>query len=180
MDTLIYFNFSQAVQKATHSKGQRSIIHHYSLSPDHLTTKSRVLARKAVLFNAILSHSGVIPDFPICHHVFHFVCQSVFWLFYSCFLAAFNLNLNTEELVSFFNQTSHTILDLVALYKLKKTSRTPRPWLNQTTNELKGDCRRKEWKRNKTGLAVFCESNRDINDFLGSFESFSLLFYIIL
>ena len=118
---------------------------------------------KAVLFNVVLSQPPTNLTSPARGRVFNSMSASKFSeRFTAASLTAFNPHSDTEELVSFFNHTCQTVLDSVAPYKVKKSNRTPQPWLNESTQELKRDCRRNERKwRKKTGLHVFYEMWKD-------------------
>lgn len=57
--------------------------------------------------------------------VFSSLLASFLSFFTAASLTAFNLDLNTEELVFLFNHTYHTVLVFVAPYRDKQSNRTP-------------------------------------------------------
>ena len=164
MDTLESFNLTQAIQEPTHSKGHiLDLVLYSGLSPDNFEIKDICVSdHKMVLFNVLLTQVPFNHSTPFRRRVFNSMSASKFSeLFTTASLTAFNPHFNTEELVSLFNHTCQSVLDSVAPYKDKKSKRVPQPWLNESTNELKRDCRRKERKWKKTGLHVFYQIWKD-------------------
>ena len=116
---------------------------------------------KAVLFNIILSQTPFNHNALARGRVFNTSSASKFSERFSASLTAFNSDLNTEELVSLFNHSCQSALDVIAPYKNKKNRRALQPWLNTHTQSLKRDCRRNERKWKKTGLHVFHQTWKD-------------------
>ena len=117
------FNLTQVVKEPTHSKGHiLDLVLSNGLSPDNLTIKDICVSdHKAVLFNLILSQTPIIHSAPVRGLVFNTSSASKFSELFSASLTAFNPDFNTEELVSFFNSSCQSALDVITLTKTKKT-----------------------------------------------------------
>lgn len=127
-----------------------------------MTKDIYVTNHKLILFSVVLSIAPASQNAPICRRVFNPMSAVKFAeIFISVSSAAFNPNFNTDELVSLFNYNCRSILDCVAPFKLKHSSSTLLPWLNETTQEFKRDCRKKERKWKKSSLHVFYEIWKD-------------------
>jgi len=132
----------------------------------------------AILFNVVLSPQCPNPVLPSSSRVFTSSSAFRFSQLFSASLTAFNPNFSLEELVSSFYQTSISILDNVAPFKIRKSDRVAQPWLNDHTRALKRICRQNERKWNKHKLLVFYLSWKEaLNDYQQAVKEARTSFY---